>query len=152
MIGYHENPHQQTNNSGFHPESMNSKKILLVEDDTDLREMVGEILESAGYATVHASNQEEAFKALGGEKPDLVLLDVMLPDGNGLDICRLIRGEENTGNRPVVFVLSGETSMDCRLKSYLYGAKRFFSKPFDPDELIDSVNKVMGNDKNCEVH
>lgn len=123
--------------------SNDAKRVLVVEDDNDLREMLGDMLEHSGHAVVLAANREEALRILEREMPDLILLDVMLPDGSGLDICRRTAGRENNYNPATVFVLSGRTSLECKLQSFLSGAKRFFAKPFEMDDLIDAIEHTV---------
>lgn len=136
-------PELEYRKQDVHTEMNVTKKILLVEDDKDLREMLGEMLEWSGYETIHASSREEAFQILKGEMPDLILLDLMLPDGNGLDICRHVTGRKGSHGLPSVFVMSGRTGMESKLSSFIGGAKRFFEKPFEMDNLIDAVDASL---------
>lgn len=118
-----------------------AKKILIVEDDLNLLEMIGEIVRGEGYSAILAKNCDQAFRALENENPDLVILDILLPDGSGLDLCRKISGKIGLNAR--VFVVSGITSVECKLKSFVCGARRFFGKPFDVDELTAAVKDAI---------
>ncbi len=119
------------------------KKILVVEDDTDLRDMLGEMIEDAGFSAIKVSGHKEAKRAMEDNIPDLVLLDLMLPDGDGLELCREAAGNDRPGCSPVIFILSGKNSIECKLKSFICGAKRFFTKPFDTDELVDAIRASL---------
>jgi DNA-binding response OmpR family regulator len=117
-----------------------NKRILVVEDDSNLREMIGEMLEYSGHAVMLASNCKEALLNIENEAPDLILLDLSLPDGSGLDICRRTAGREGASKSATVFIISAKDSLDWKLKSFLCGAKRFFTKPFEMDELIEAIS------------
>lgn len=118
-------------------------KILVVEDDDDLREVLSEILESAGYDTIRAAGYIEAARAIDHAQPDLVLLDIMLPDGDGMEICRRATSPDNGRKPSAVLVISGRNSVECKLKSFLNGAKRFMSKPFESEELVRAVRDMI---------
>jgi DNA-binding response OmpR family regulator len=131
--------------------SNSAKRILVVEDDNDLRKMIGEALEYTGHAVILAANREEALLTLAKEMPDLILLDVMLPDGSGLDICRRAAGREDADNHVTVFIMSGKTSMESKLTSYLCGAKRFFAKPFEMNELMEAISCSVSPKRNSRI-
>ncbi|OQA90035.1 MAG: Swarming motility regulation protein RssB [bacterium ADurb.Bin236] len=118
-------------------------KILVVEDDDDLRELLGEALENAGYRTELVSGYCEATRALETDKFDLVALDLMLPDGDGMEICDRAVNPRDGGSGAAVLVLSGRNSIECKLKSFMTGARRFVSKPFEIDELISAVKETL---------
>jgi two-component system, NtrC family, nitrogen regulation response regulator NtrX len=120
---------------------VSTKKILVVEDDRNLLEMIDDILRGEGYSPILAENCEQARIILDAENPALVILDLFLPDGDGFDLCRRVVGKIGRNTR--VFVISGITNIDCKLKSFVCGARRFFGKPFDVDELVAAVREAV---------
>jgi len=125
-----------------------NRKILLVEDDRDMTQVMTDILEQAGYRSIAVSDCESAYRALEKESPDLVLLDLVLPDGSGFEVCRrAASGKEGIGCPVPVIILSAKSGLDCKIKSFMSGAVRYFTKPFDVEELIEAVSSVLANSR-----
>lgn len=122
---------------------MSSPEILLIDDDRRLADMVGRYLGQAGFAVQHQGTAREGLEALGRQVPGLVLLDLMLPDGDGLDVCRQIR--QMTGGAATVPVLMltarGETT--DRIVGLEIGADDYLPKPFEPRELLARVRALL---------
>lgn len=122
---------------------MSSPEILLIDDDRRLADMVGRYLGQAGFAVQHQGTAREGLAALGQQVPGLVLLDLMLPDGDGLDVCRQIR--QMTGGAATVPVLMltarGETT--DRIVGLEIGADDYLPKPFEPRELLARVRALL---------
>ena len=122
---------------------MSSPEILLIDDDRRLAYMVGRYLGQAGFAVQHQGTAREGLAALGQQVPGLVLLDLMLPDGDGLDVCRQIR--QMTGGAATVPVLMltarGETT--DRIVGLEIGADDYLPKPFEPRELLARVRALL---------
>jgi len=113
--------------------------VLLVDDDLDIREIVGEVLTDAGYRVVAASNGAEAFDILGSCHPDLILLDLMLPGLDGIQICRLLRRDSTV---PIIMLtaLGGEGDRVAGLDT---GADDYLAKPFGMRELLARVRALL---------
>ena len=111
------------------------KKIEIAEDDVYIGKMIAELLASAGYAAVRAYSGTEALLLAEREKPDLVILDLMLPGVDGFEICRQIRSEKNT---PIIMVSAKKDDID-KIRGLGLGADDYMTKPFSPSELVARV-------------
>uniref|UniRef100_B8HNR5 Response regulator receiver protein n=1 Tax=Cyanothece sp. (strain PCC 7425 / ATCC 29141) TaxID=395961 RepID=B8HNR5_CYAP4 len=116
--------------------------ILIVEDTlTDLQVVSGS-LQQAGYAVVTAANEQEAKTRLAQHKPDLIVLDVVLPDRSGFEICRDLKEQTETKDIPVVICSTKGSNMD-KYWGMQQGADAYLAKPVDPDELVKIVRKLV---------
>ncbi|OPY70237.1 MAG: Transcriptional regulatory protein WalR [Syntrophorhabdaceae bacterium PtaU1.Bin034] len=118
-------------------------KILVVDDEDDVLGLVSASLERAGYAVVAVRTGEDALEALKKEKPDLVVLDLMLPGIQGLDVCRQIRHNPEYSNIPIV-ILSAKSSEVDRVLGFEMGADDYITKPFSVRELVHRVRVSLG--------
>ena len=125
-------------------EAPTSVDVLVVEDDPDLNEMIGAYVELAGYPYQAAHTGTEALRALGAGAPGMVLLDLMLPDLDGFEVCQRMRDGDDRSDVPVV-VVSALCDPASRQRAKELGARAFLAKPFDPDELIAVIRDVMGD-------
>jgi len=116
------------------------KLIHVVEDDDDIRFIVEYILMETGYKVTSSATAKEFHEYIDNAKPDLVLLDVMLPDGNGMDICRKIRSNKDTSDMKII-IMSAHAAEKAVLEEAC--ADDFISKPFDLDYLIDHVKRIL---------
>ncbi|WP_256006366.1 MULTISPECIES: response regulator transcription factor [Pedobacter] len=119
------------------------KIIHVVEDDDDIRFIIEYILMDSGYQVFSSATATAFYETMNNPKPDLVLLDVMLPDGNGIDICRDIRLSKDADQIKVI-VMSAHAAEKAVLEQAC--ADSFISKPFDLDKLITQVKKLLPND------
>jgi DNA-binding response OmpR family regulator len=117
-------------------------KILIVDDDPLLLQLVEHILERDGCKTITAMDGEEALKKVETEKPDLVILDVMIPGIDGLDVCRRLRSQPGTANLPIVMV-SARSKVSDRLAGLGAGADEYIAKPFDVGNLTDCIAALL---------
>ncbi|MBV7336635.1 response regulator transcription factor [Chloroflexi bacterium TSY] len=118
---------------------MNQPKILVVDDEPSIREVVELYLKRAGFHVHVARDGEEALRAMTQEIPDLVVLDLMLPQVDGLEITRRIRAE---GDTPIIMLTSRKEEAD-RILGLELGADDYVVKPFSPQELVSRVRAVM---------
>jgi DNA-binding response OmpR family regulator len=118
------------------------KKILLIEDDADLFALVKYNLEKEGYAVVGAQTGTGALDLCRRERPDLLLLDVMLPDSDGLEICRKIRAHSELAHTPLIFLTARASETD-RVVGLELGANDYIVKPFFVRELIARVKTQL---------
>ncbi len=117
-------------------------KILIAEDEPDIRELVAFMLRFAGYEVMAASNGEEAVQAATHEVPDLVLMDVRMPRMTGYDACRLMKANPTLRDVPVVFLSA--KGQEAEIQSGLEaGAEEYLLKPFSPDELTNRVRTIL---------
>jgi excisionase family DNA binding protein len=116
--------------------------VLLVDDDEKLRELVRLNLEFEGYVVREAGSAEEGLSAIEEAKPDLVLLDVMMPQTDGWEMLRKIQDEYGAGAIPVV-MFSGKVDERTLAKASTGGAQAFVGKPFDMQQLIEQTKQIV---------
>jgi excisionase family DNA binding protein len=116
--------------------------ILIVDDDERLREFVRVNLEMEGYAVREASNATEGLAALEDEPPDLILLDVMMPQVDGWEMLRRVQERHGVGTIPVI-MFSGKVDDEALKRATSRGAQGFIGKPFNPQDLIDSTKQFV---------
>ena len=119
-----------------------SKKILVVEDDKDIAGLVAHHLERAGYITEILNVGTDVLPRVSREPPDLVVLDLMLPELSGLEICRTIRATPSIADIPVIMLTAKSEETD-RLIGLELGADDYVTKPFSPKELVARVGAVL---------
>jgi DNA-binding response OmpR family regulator len=126
------------------------KRILVVDDDPDVVELVSFKLKQAGYAIGTACNGVEAIKKARSLTPDLILLDVMMPELDGFAVCEILRRDSATASIPIVMLtaLSSELS---RLAGLGSGATDFISKPFSPRLLLERVGNLLKHAHNPDL-
>ncbi len=115
------------------------RTIYSVEDDTDIAKIIYVSLSKAGYRVLSFPNTKEFWLKFKEEKPDLILLDLMLPDGNGMDVLRTIRADSLNNNVKVIILSAKRMTMD-KVDGLDSGADDYIEKPFDILELISRVN------------
>jgi DNA-binding response OmpR family regulator len=116
-----------------------SRTILVVEDEPTLRETLVEALETEGFRVVPAADGREALNVFRAERPDLVLLDVMLPELSGIEVCRIIRAESGV---PMVMLTAKDSELD-KVVGLELGADDYVTKPFSLRELIARVRALF---------
>ena len=116
--------------------------ILIVDDDHSLREYVRVNLEAEGYVVREAASAAEGLAALGEESPDLILLDVMMPQVDGWEMLQQIHEQTGVGAIPVV-MFSGKVDERSAAEAESRGAQGFIGKPFDPRSLIESTRQQL---------
>lgn len=113
------------------------KQIFVVEDDHDIRELITYLLISENYIVKSFPNAESFIKTISAEKPDLVLMDVMLPDGNGQDICKDLQQMDDTLKIPVVLMSAHVDNIKTQ------HARDFISKPFNVDDFLHKIHQHL---------
>ncbi|MYH70065.1 MAG: phosphate regulon transcriptional regulatory protein PhoB [Gammaproteobacteria bacterium] len=124
-------------------------KILVVEDEAPIREMLGYTLMKEGYIFCEAADVEQARPLLASEKPDLVLLDWMLPGMNGADYARRIRNNPDTRDIPIIMLTARGEEAD-KIRGLDTGADDYVTKPFSTKELLARIRAVMRRTKNMD--
>ena len=116
-----------------------STNILIVDDAEDNLEILGDLLAFNGHGVQKAHNGEEALKQVRESHPDLILLDVLMPEMNGFDVCKRLKDDENTRDIPVVFV-SSMTDLESKVNGFKVGGVDYINKPFQHAEVLVRVN------------
>jgi two-component system, OmpR family, phosphate regulon response regulator PhoB len=116
--------------------------ILIVDDEASIREMVGFALERAGFRWLEAADAATAQVAIADQKPDLVLLDWMLPDLSGIHLARRLKREELTAHLPII-MLTARGEEEDRIRGLEVGADDYVTKPFSPRELVARIKAVL---------
>ena len=116
--------------------------ILIVDDEPAIRDLVDITLDLAGYKSISASNAHEALVSVIDKKPDLILLDWMLPGGSGIDLARRLRRDEITAVIPII-MLTAKTSEDNKVQGLNVGVDDYVTKPFSPRELVARIKTVL---------
>ena len=122
---------------------MSTHRLLMIEDDARLAAMVGEYLTQSGYAVTHRGDGETGLQTLQGEPFDLVVLDLMLPGIDGLEVCRRIRALPDGASRVPVLMLTAKGDPMDRIIGLELGADDYLPKPFEPRELLARIRAVL---------
>jgi len=116
------------------------KQVIVCDNECDIREMLGKVVEFAGYQPLLAENMAEVIGYIRTEKPELLLLDIRMPDNDGFDVAELLRRHGN--NIPIIFITAHD-NLFCRTYSPAVGAVGYLTKPIDVDLLLDRLNAVL---------
>jgi two-component system alkaline phosphatase synthesis response regulator PhoP len=119
-----------------------SRRILVVDDDKEIVRLLRAYLEQAGYQVLVAYNGESALHVLRRERPDLVVLDLMLPDRDGWDVTRIIRGDESLAATPIIMLTARVEDHD-KIVGLELGADDYVTKPFNPREVVARIRAVL---------
>jgi len=118
------------------------KTILVVEDDKSLLPMITYNIEKNGFQVKSATNGEDALLLIKEEIPSLAIFDWMIPEPNGLELCKILRRKQETSNLPIIMLTAREEEED-RIRGLEYGADDYISKPFSPAELIARIKALI---------
>ncbi len=118
------------------------KKILAVDDEKNIRLLVEINLKRAGYEVVTASDGEEALEKVKAERPDLVVLDVMMPRKDGFEVLRTLRADPETMELPVIMLTAKAQDADV-FRGWQSGVDSYLTKPFNPMELLTFVKRIF---------
>lgn len=121
-------------------------KILIADDERDIRDLVAFALRFAGYEVIATSNGEEVLQAAQANPPDLILLDVRMPRMSGYETCRRLKEQPQTAAIPVVFLSAKGQEAEVNAGMQL-GAVEYIVKPFSPDNLLQRVRAILGTDQ-----
>ena len=121
---------------------MAGRRILIVDDEAAIRDMLRVALEMAEYECIEASNAQEALELTVDERPDLVLLDWMMPGTSGIELARRLKREESTAEVPII-MLTAKGEEDNKVQGLEVGADDYITKPFSPRELVARLKAVL---------
>ncbi|MDX6633441.1 MAG: two-component system, OmpR family, alkaline phosphatase synthesis response regulator PhoP [Solirubrobacterales bacterium] len=119
------------------------RTILIAEDEPDIRDLVSFRLERAGYDVILAEDGQEALEMAIEHRPDLAILDVMMPRMDGLELTRRIRAEQTIAGMPII-LLTASVQDQAVTEGFRAGADDYMRKPFSPQELLSRVEAVLG--------
>ena len=117
-------------------------RVLVVEDDADIADLIRRYLQKAGFDVHVRLSGRDALRAIAENPPDLLVLDVMLPEVSGLDICRAVRSDEKTALTPIIMVTARAEESE-RIAGLDLGADDYLAKPFSPGELVARVRALL---------
>jgi DNA-binding response OmpR family regulator len=121
-----------------------AKRVVCIEDEPEMIDLVRLILGRKGFEVIGANGGVEGLEAVRREKPDLVLLDLMMPDMDGWEVYQQIKADEDLRHIPVVVVTAKAQSIDKVLGLHIAKVDDYITKPFGPQELLESVAKILG--------
>ncbi len=119
-----------------------SKRVLIVDDEAPIREMIAVALEMAGYECLEAESANAAHALIVDDKPDMVLLDWMMPGASGIEFARRLRKDETTADIPII-MLTAKGDEDNKIKGLEAGVDDYITKPFSPRELVARLKAVL---------
>jgi two-component system response regulator VicR len=122
----------------------NNKLILCIEDEPEMIDLIRLILTRRGFEVKGANGGKEGLELIRKEKPDLVLLDLMMPDMDGWEVYQQMKADEATRDIPVIVVTAKAQSIDKVLGLHIAKVDDYIAKPFSPQELLSSVDTVLG--------
>jgi len=123
------------------------KKILCIEDEHEMIDLIRLILSRRGFEVLGANGGREGLDVIRKEHPDLILLDLMMPDMDGWEVYQRMKAEETTRNIPVIIVTAKAQSIDKVLGLHIAKVDDYIAKPFSPQELLASVDNVLSRQK-----
>jgi DNA-binding response OmpR family regulator len=124
--------------------SADEMRVVCIEDEPEMIDLVRLILGRKGFDVIGADGGVEGLETVRREKPDLVLLDLMMPDMDGWEVYQQIKADEELRNIPVVVVTAKAQSIDKVLGLHIAKVDDYITKPFGPQELLESVEKLLG--------
>lgn len=128
-------------------EEKSAKRILCIEDEPEMIDLIRLILGRRGFEVSGAAGGTAGIKAVREQLPDLVLLDLMMPDMDGWEVYQQMKANESTRNIPVIVVTAKAQSIDKVLGLHIAKVDDYISKPFSPQDLMNSVEKVISQKK-----
>lgn len=126
------------------------KRLVYIEDEEEMIDLVRLILNRRGFEVIGANGGREGLDIVRRELPDLVLLDLMMPDMDGWDVYQQMKAEEATRDIPVIVVTAKAQSIDKVLGLHIAKVEDYIAKPFSPQELLDSVEKVLARQQSID--
>lgn len=126
-----------------------TEKILIIDDDTDTLELVSLVLQKQGYRIVTASNGKQGLREMRQESPDLILLDVMMPDMDGYEVARRLREDPRTAKVPVL-MFTAKSQLHDKEVGFQSGADDYLTKPTHPEELKAHIKELLARTEKSE--
>ena len=117
-------------------------KILVVDDDEAVTVLLGKILTSSGFEVVLVNDSAQSLDMAHETKPDFFILDLMMPEPNGFEVCRMLRADLEFEGTPILIITASD-DYDSKAIAYVAGANDYITKPFDQDELPERINSLL---------
>lgn len=117
-------------------------KILIIDDDRAATNMLEQLLKIFGYETNSVNDSSKAMGVVASVNPDLILLDLMMPEVSGMEICKMLQTDPSLAHIPVIIV-SALDDGDTKAEAYQAGAKDYIAKPYHPDDLLERMNALI---------
>ncbi len=118
-------------------------RILVIEDSPIMRQLLRTLLSGAGYECILATGVVGGLKSCAQHKPDLIMLDVNLPDGNGIDLCRTLKADPKVRHIPVLLLTGEARGVENRVDGFDAGAEDYVIKPFNVKELLSRLKGIL---------
>lgn len=118
-------------------------KILIADDELRLRKVVSMHIKKSGYEVIEANNGRHALELAKEKNPDIIVLDIMMPEMDGIEACRAIKADPNLKDKPVILLTAKAESQDIEA-GMKAGAVEYLTKPFSPKELISKIKNIIG--------
>ena len=125
------------------------KRILVIEDEAEMIDLTRIVLEREGYEVIGAVGGSRGLELVKSEKPDLILLDLMMPDIGGWEVYRQMKADEELADIPVVVVTAKAQSIDKVLGLQVAKVDDYITKPFGPKELLASINRILRSENSA---
>lgn len=122
----------------------NTQVVVCIEDEPDMIDLIQVILEPKGYKVIGADGGKKGLAAVRKHQPDLVLLDLMMPDMDGWEVYQQLKADQQTQQIPVIVVTAKAQSIDKVLGLHIAKVDDYITKPFSPQDLLDSIEDVLG--------
>jgi DNA-binding response OmpR family regulator len=117
-------------------------KVLVVDDEPEIHTVLGKLLSKEGYQIESAYNADEAFKAILKAKPDIIILDIMMPTTSGIEVCNRLKADSNTSDI-LILIVSARDSQEDRIDGLTRGADDYVSKPFHLKSLVRKIEHML---------
>lgn len=117
-------------------------RILVVDDESEIHTMLGKLLSKEGYTVASAYSADEAFKSVAASKPDLVILDIMMPKVSGIEVCNKLKADPATRDILILIVSARDAQTD-RIEGLAHGADEYVSKPFHLKSLVRKMEHML---------
>ena len=122
---------------------MAKNRILIVDDDPHISELLHVNLDAAGYDVARAANGHEAIDRIAAARPDLIVLDVMMPEMDGWELCKTIRDDPECRDIRIVMLTARDTDRDKMIGKGVFGVDEYLTKPFDMGELLARCRRLL---------
>jgi len=122
---------------------MNKKKILIVDDEEDMLLVLAKDLAARGYFIITAGNGKDAMLLAKSERPDLVILDILMPEMGGQEVAAMLKQDPRTQDIPVMFLSCLYNKAEEAKRGHIVGGNVMFAKPYDPKELVSAVERLL---------